>query len=381
LEGVWEEYGYDPLGRRVLVNTRTKGLCTTGTAFRCASATTRMVWAGDQLLWEIRRSSESPGENITSGGWYGTVSYTHAGGIDRPLVITKDGVSILPHQNWRGEFSSGTRPDGTRSDCAPGVTTGCIAVRWPGYRTTAWHHDVTEPDIRTWWGGLVDGMRDASGQQYKRNRYYDPATGQFTQPDPIWIAGGLNSYGFAAGDPVSYDDPYGLCPPSPCADSPENAPTGLIAQGRALWGGVRLLASNLPIIGDGNDAGTLLSGHDVLANENVGIAGRVGAGIGLVSPVGGGKIVRTIGEAAQDLAQAIGRNSVSIRTPNGLRRIDLAGRAHGGVPTPHVQTYSRHVNPQTGQASITRDSRLPAPATMQDIRVAREAALRQGLRN
>jgi hypothetical protein len=47
---------------------------------------------------------------------------------------------------------------------------------------------------------------------YMRNRYYDPATGQFTQTDPIGIAGGLNTYGFAAGDPVSYSDPYGLCP-------------------------------------------------------------------------------------------------------------------------------------------------------------------------
>jgi hypothetical protein len=47
-----------------------------------------------------------------------------------------------------------------------------------------------------------------------RNRYYDPATGQFTQQDPIGLAGGLNAYGFAAGDPVSYSDPYGLCPES-----------------------------------------------------------------------------------------------------------------------------------------------------------------------
>jgi RHS repeat-associated protein len=125
-------------------------------------------------------------------------------------VITKNGTSILPHQNWRGQFSSGTYANGARSDCAPGVTTNCHPVSWPGYRTTAWHHDVTEPDIRAWWGGLVDGMRDASGQQYMRNRYYDPATGQFTQSDPIGIAGGLNSYGFAAGDPVSYSDPYGL---------------------------------------------------------------------------------------------------------------------------------------------------------------------------
>jgi hypothetical protein len=53
-------------------------------------------------------------------------------------------------------------------------------------------------------------MRDASGQMYSRNRYYDPSTGQFTQPDPIGLAGGLSAYGFSAGDPVTYDDPYGL---------------------------------------------------------------------------------------------------------------------------------------------------------------------------
>jgi hypothetical protein len=47
---------------------------------------------------------------------------------------------------------------------------------------------------------------------YRRNRYYDPKTGRFTQEDPIGLAGGLNTYGFADGDPVSYDDPYGLCP-------------------------------------------------------------------------------------------------------------------------------------------------------------------------
>jgi hypothetical protein len=45
---------------------------------------------------------------------------------------------------------------------------------------------------------------------YMRNRYYDPQSGQFTQMDPIGLAGGLNVYGFAAGDPVSYSDPYGL---------------------------------------------------------------------------------------------------------------------------------------------------------------------------
>jgi len=55
-------------------------------------------------------------------------------------------------------------------------------------------------------------MRDNSGQMYMRNRYYDPASGRFTQEDPIGLAGGMNAYGFAGGDPVSDDDPFGLCP-------------------------------------------------------------------------------------------------------------------------------------------------------------------------
>jgi RHS repeat-associated protein len=140
------------------------------------------------------------------------VSYFHAGGIDPPLAIRKDGVAtVIPHQNWRGQFARGTYPSGAVSDCT-GQTTACTAIDWPGYRTTAWHARSGDgPDIRTWFGGLVDDMRDASGQMYRRNRYYDPATGQFTQVDPIGLAGGLNAYGFAEGDPVTYNDPYGLC--------------------------------------------------------------------------------------------------------------------------------------------------------------------------
>jgi RHS repeat-associated protein len=63
-------------------------------------------------------------------------------------------------------------------------------------------------------GRLLEGQRDPGGLMYMRNRYYDPKTGQFTQTDPIGLAGGLNTYGFAAGDPVSYRDSYGLCPDS-----------------------------------------------------------------------------------------------------------------------------------------------------------------------
>lgn len=36
------------------------------------------------------------------------------------------------------------------------------------------------------------------------------AGGRFTQEDPIGLAGGLNLYGFAGGDPVNFSDPFGL---------------------------------------------------------------------------------------------------------------------------------------------------------------------------
>jgi RHS repeat-associated protein len=83
-------------------------------------------------------------------------------------------------------------------------------ARWRGAISGAYHQgDATGGD---WVGSLIPGMQDASGLLYKRNRYYSPETGQFTQVDPIGLAGGLNTYGFAGGEPISFDDPYGLCP-------------------------------------------------------------------------------------------------------------------------------------------------------------------------
>jgi RHS repeat-associated protein len=171
---------------------------------------TRFVWSGDQILWEVK---DATGSYAADAG--GRVSYAHAGGIDRPLAIWKQGVgTLVTHQNWRGQFAMGTFTSGAPSDCLQYPPSGCVPVSWPGWSTTAWHEKAgTAPTTgyeHYWMGSLAVGMRDASGQMYMRNRYYDPQTGQFTQPDPIGLAGGLNAYGFANGDPVSYSDPYGL---------------------------------------------------------------------------------------------------------------------------------------------------------------------------
>ena len=61
----------------------------------------------------------------------------------------------------------------------------------------------------------------------RRNRYYDPATGRFTQG---LARGGLNLYGLAGGDPVNYNDPFGLCPPDDDKPCPAQQ---LVAAGKA----------------------------------------------------------------------------------------------------------------------------------------------------
>jgi RHS repeat-associated protein len=69
-----------------------------------------------------------------------------------------------------------------------------------------------------------------TGLDYAINRFYDPQTGRFTQPDPLDIGGiteharyGLNTYAYANNEPVNSMDPLGLraiqvpdpaCPPS-----------------------------------------------------------------------------------------------------------------------------------------------------------------------
>jgi len=50
----------------------------------------------------------------------------------------------------------------------------------------------------------------ASGLHYNYFRDYDPTTGRYTQSDPIGLAGGMATYGYAGGNPFFYLDSDGL---------------------------------------------------------------------------------------------------------------------------------------------------------------------------
>jgi RHS repeat-associated protein len=223
--GVYEEYRYDALGRRVLVRARQTDWCNQPQAAACGHIE-RTVWDGDQVLYEIRarggigatatqlENDNDAGEVLTENRW-GRVLYQHAGGIDMPVNIIRmrmagqpEVIAVSPHANWQGDMEVGSLMSGTSTDQCSAGQYGCPVVGFPGSRIPA--DGGAGPSGGGWFGNLITGKTDASGLQYMRNRYYDPATGRFTQQDPIGLAGGLNLYGFAGGDPVNFSDPFGL---------------------------------------------------------------------------------------------------------------------------------------------------------------------------
>lgn len=179
------------------------------------------------MLIEIRSGGKTGSTALESDGYIssypytddaynlGTVRYTHAAGIDAPVTVIRDGligqsgaVTVSPHANWQGDFEIGTLMSGALTTTCSGEN-NCPLIRWPGQNTTADGEPIPGAPAR-WMGNLLSNKTDQSGLQYMRNRYYDPKTGRFTQEDPIGLAGGINLYGFAGGDPVNFSDPFGL---------------------------------------------------------------------------------------------------------------------------------------------------------------------------
>ena len=209
--GVFENYRYDALGRRVMVRSRKDNICVASEDI-CSSTVTWTFWDGDEVAKEIREADPQHPQPQYSDQ-LGTVTYVNGPTIDLPLQVTREGYSrVIPYVNWRGLPDQGSY--GACHDFQQPSGSSCGTVEWPaGRQEIFFTRKATRfPTPTVWWGNVIQNGEDQTGQLYRRNRYYDPTSGKFTQEDPIGIAGGLNTYGYANGDPISFRDPLGLCP-------------------------------------------------------------------------------------------------------------------------------------------------------------------------
>ncbi|HEU4589250.1 MAG TPA: colicin E5-related ribonuclease, partial [Gemmatimonadales bacterium] len=161
----------------------------------------------------------------------GVVGYTQGLVTDQPLGIIRANyvsdtttnasaykvwkpITMAPFYDVKGHPANGYPTSAEAISVCPDQpdvpSTHCVRFEWPAQWKAYRGYTQTRA---SWLGTILEDKRDAAQTYYRRNRYYDAGTGRFTQEDPIGLAGGLNVYGFANGDPVNYSDPFGLCPP------------------------------------------------------------------------------------------------------------------------------------------------------------------------
>lgn len=169
-------YEYDGFGRRIR---------------RVANgATTNYLWDADRVIMELD-ASYNP-----------TAEYTYYGGTDRPHSVRRAGKMYYFAQDLTGNVLGLID------------TAGAVVARYE-YSPYGELLSSTELFANPYQFKGREWDREAR-LYFVRARYYDPHLGRFISEDPIGLAGGINLYAYAMGDPVNGWDPSGLAA-DPCA--------------------------------------------------------------------------------------------------------------------------------------------------------------------
>ncbi|TXH65378.1 MAG: RHS repeat protein [Lysobacteraceae bacterium] len=147
-------------------------------------------WIGDydsnsqpiqQAIW----LDDLPVGLLVGAGANQMLYYIEADALGAPRVV------IDPIRNaaiWRWDLSGEAFGDGAPDEDPDGDGVAFVFdMRFPGQRYDA-----------------------ATGLNYNYFRDYDPETGRYVQSDPIGLGGGISTYGYVGGSPLSETDPFGL---------------------------------------------------------------------------------------------------------------------------------------------------------------------------
>ncbi|MGH8307181.1 MAG: RHS repeat-associated core domain-containing protein, partial [Gammaproteobacteria bacterium] len=165
-----DTYQYNGLGQRV---EKTVGGSTTVFVYDEAGHLLGEYTSSGSLIAEHIWLDNRPIGLITSSGLY----YVQTDQLGTPRDITNPSKAIV--WQWNSDpFGNGT-------------PTGSITynLRFPGQY-----------------------FDSETGHDYNYFRYYDPTIGRYIESDPIGLAGGINTYAYTNGNPISLADPMGWAP-------------------------------------------------------------------------------------------------------------------------------------------------------------------------
>ncbi|NMY80519.1 RHS repeat protein [Pseudomonas rhodesiae] len=175
--GQTARYRYDPFGRRI--SKTVDGI------------TTEFFWQGDTLIAEHQAGRHR--------------SYLYEPDSFRPLALLQ-GFGPKETQPYHYQLDHlGTPQELTAPDGE---------IVWSAHYRA--YGEIARLDV----GKIDNPLRfqgqyfdEESGLHYNRHRYYNPDIGRYLTPDPVKLAGGINSYQYAL-NPTGWVDPLGLntCP-------------------------------------------------------------------------------------------------------------------------------------------------------------------------
>jgi RHS repeat-associated protein len=175
-------YIHDAMGQRVRKHTSTGAATTVIFAYdqqghllgeydNTGAAIREYVWLGDEPVAVFTPNGTNPPN----------VLYVHTDHLGAPRVVMDKGGQL--RWRWMAEPFGTTAPENNPA----GLGAFTFNLRMPGQYADS-----------------------ETGLFYNYFRDYDAGVGRYTQSDPIGLAGGINTYSYVGGNPVSFSDFLGL---------------------------------------------------------------------------------------------------------------------------------------------------------------------------